>query len=65
MIRDFYDYWSEPDRAAKPKMRWEKEKTWSLERRLERWKRMGDERAAKKPKEQTIDKNDVNSLWDR
>lgn len=39
MIRDFYNYWSEPDRAAKPKMRFEKEKTWSLERRLETWNR--------------------------
>lgn len=39
MVRDFYNYWSEPDRAAKPKMRFEKEKTWSLERRLETWNR--------------------------
>lgn len=52
MIRDFYDYWSETDRAAKPKMRWEKEKTWSLERRLERWKRVDDEKAVKRPQGQ-------------
>lgn len=48
LLRDFYDYWSEPDRAAKPKMRYEKEKTWSLERRLERWKRIDDEKATKR-----------------
>lgn len=48
MLREFYDYWSEPDRAAKPKMRFEKEKTWSLERRLERWKRIEDEKASRR-----------------
>lgn len=47
MLRDFYDYWSEPDRSTKPRMRWEKEKTWSLERRLERWNRMEGERNGK------------------
>jgi hypothetical protein len=34
---EFFDYWSEPDRAASPKMRFEKEKTWALGRRLSRW----------------------------
>lgn len=48
LLRDFYNYWSEPDRAAKPKMRWEKEKTWSLERRLERWQRMDEEKASRR-----------------
>lgn len=37
MLRDFYDYWSEPDRGAVPKMRCEKEKTWSLAGRLRTW----------------------------
>lgn len=50
MLREFYDYWSEPDRSAKPKMRFEKEKTWSLERRLERWLRNNEDRF--KPREQ-------------
>ena len=37
-IRDeFFDYWSEPDRGQSPKMRFEKEKTWDLGRRLARW----------------------------
>lgn len=34
---EFFDYWTEPDRAAAPKMRFEKEKTWHLGRRLARW----------------------------
>lgn len=50
MLREFYDYWSEPDRSTKPKMRFEKEKTWSLDRRLERWFRNNEDRF--KPKEQ-------------
>ena len=50
MLREFYDYWSEPDRSTKPKMRFEKEKTWSLDRRLERWFRNNEDRF--KPREQ-------------
>lgn len=37
MIRQFYDYWSEGNRAPKPKMKWELEKTWELSKRLARW----------------------------
>jgi hypothetical protein len=37
MIRAFFDYWSEPDKAGK-KMRKELEKTWDLKKRLDRWK---------------------------
>lgn len=37
MRAEFIDYWSEPDRAALPRMRFEKEKTWDLSRRLARW----------------------------
>lgn len=59
MIRDFYDYWSEPDRAAKPKMRWEKEKTWGLERRLGRWRRNNEERAGKQ-----APKSKGERMWD-
>lgn len=36
MIREFYNYWSEPNKSQ-TKMRFEMEKTWSLERRLARW----------------------------
>lgn len=38
MIREFYDYWSEMNKS-KSKMRWENERTWELERRLEYWSR--------------------------
>nr|DAM56836.1 MAG TPA: DNA polymerase [Caudoviricetes sp.] len=35
-IRQFYDYWSEPD-TSKKKMRFELQSTWDLPYRLERW----------------------------
>jgi hypothetical protein len=35
-IRDFYDYWREPNKSNS-KMRFESEKTWSLQLRLSRW----------------------------
>ena len=38
MIRNFYDYWSEMNKS-KSRMRWEGEKTWELQRRLEYWSR--------------------------
>lgn len=52
MIRDFYDYWSEADRAAKPKMRFEKEKSWELERRLGRWARNNSQKPTSRPQPQ-------------
>lgn len=36
MVRQFYDYWKEPNKSF-TKMRWEQEKTWSLNLRLARW----------------------------
>jgi hypothetical protein len=39
MLTRFFLYWSETDRAKKPKMRWEKEKTWHTGRRLALWAR--------------------------
>lgn len=36
MLRAFYDYWSEPNKSG-TKMRFELEKTWSLEGRLRTW----------------------------
>ena len=36
MLRDFYNYWSEPQKSRK-KMRFELEKTWEVKRRLEAW----------------------------
>lgn len=34
---EFYEYWTEEDRAKLPKMRCEKEKTWNTKKRLKRW----------------------------
>lgn len=36
MIRQFFDYWSEPNKSGS-RMRFEQEKTWDLNRRLCRW----------------------------
>ena len=42
MVRDFFECWSEPDRAKNPKMRFEKQKTWSTPHRLSTWARKED-----------------------
>lgn len=36
MVRDFFDYWTEPDHALS-KMRYELERTWSVRNRLRTW----------------------------
>jgi hypothetical protein len=36
MIREFYDYWSEPNKSG-TKFKMEMEKTWDIEKRLARW----------------------------
>ena len=38
MIRDFFDYWSEPNKSHS-KMRFEQERTWDLSRRLQTWEK--------------------------
>lgn len=38
MIREFFDYWSEPNKSHS-KMRFEQERTWDLSRRLQTWKK--------------------------
>lgn len=38
MLNTFYHYWTEPDQTKKPKMRFEKEKFWDINRRLVTWK---------------------------
>lgn len=43
MIRSFYNYWSEWNKSGK-KMRWELEKTWQIEKRLEYWNRRSNSR---------------------
>lgn len=35
-IKDFYDYWTEPNKS-KTKLKFELERTWDLSRRLSRW----------------------------
>ena len=52
MLRDFYNYWSEPDTATQTKMKCEMQKTWSLQGRLATWKRIDDERKASKRPQQ-------------
>lgn len=38
MIREFFDYWSEPNKSHS-KMRFEQERTWDLARRLQTWEK--------------------------
>ncbi len=45
-VREFYDYWSEPNPSRK-KMRYELQKTWDTERRLERWVRNNEDTSQK------------------
>ena len=40
MLVEFIDYWTEPNKSG-TKMKFELEKTWSLSRRLKKWKRNG------------------------
>ena len=40
MLSRFLERWTEPDRGKKPKMRFEKEKTWDTSRRLAYWARV-------------------------
>lgn len=49
MIRAFCDYWTE---FGGKKMRFEKEKTWELKRRLQTWKRNDEERKARYTRQQ-------------
>ncbi len=37
LLENFISYWSEPDRARKPKLRYQKQKTWETKRRLATW----------------------------
>ena len=36
IVKEFFDYWSEPNKS-KTKMRFEQQKTWDTKRRLQRW----------------------------
>lgn len=35
-LREFYDYWSEPNKSG-TKIKWQLERTWDTKKRLERW----------------------------
>lgn len=50
MIRNFFNYWSEMN-VSQTKMRFEKEKTWELSRRLATWANREDKFTKSKPKE--------------
>ena len=43
LIREFFDYWTEHNENGK-KMRFEKEKTFEISRRLARWKKNDSDR---------------------
>jgi hypothetical protein len=36
LVREFYDYWSEPNKSM-TKIRWQLEPTWDTDKRLKRW----------------------------
>jgi hypothetical protein len=39
ILEDFCDYWLEPDRSKKPKLKFEKQSTWKSSLRLKTWAR--------------------------
>lgn len=47
LLRDFYDYWSEP--AVNSKMKFQLQDTWDLNRRLKRWQRNDFKKTDSKP----------------
>ena len=53
MLAEFYDYWTEVKEGGR-KMRFEKEKTFEIAKRLNRWKRYDDERKLSRKTPQDI-----------
>ena len=53
MLAEFYDYWTEVKEGGR-KMRFEKEKTFEIAKRLTRWKRNDDERKLSRKTSQDI-----------
>lgn len=49
MLKEFYYYWSEPDKAKK-KLRYEMEKTWETARRLSTWEKRSSSFKKDEPK---------------
>lgn len=55
MLRDFFEYWSEPTKSKK-QIRYELERTWDLSRRLKTWQRNEDKFNKNKIDEPKYDK---------
>lgn len=54
MLQTFFNYWSEPDHRGK-KMRFEKQETWDLKRRLDYWQSRDNSFGKAKPSRTTYD----------
>lgn len=57
MIREFFNYWIEPNKSG-TRMRWEMERTWELKLRLENWQRRSDKFATRNGKNVSNDTTD-------
>jgi hypothetical protein len=57
LVMDFYAYWSEPD--SKNTMRFQKQDTWEVKRRLQRWQRNNQEKVSNSQK---LNKQQRNNL---
>jgi hypothetical protein len=53
MLNDFYRYWSEPNQSN-TKLKFEMEKTWALNLRLETWANRNKQFGNNKPQEREI-----------
>jgi hypothetical protein len=52
MLNDFYLYWTEETQTTNPKLKFELERTWSLQRRLATWKKQDEKFNPKQPKDE-------------
>jgi len=64
MLKEFYEYWVEPNKS-KTKFRQELEKTWDLERRLKSWKKNEGKFGSGKPAQSKTDnlRETYNGAW--
>lgn len=53
MVREFYDYWTEPNKSG-TRMRFELERTWSLSRRLGTWAKRDTEFRSSRPVQHVV-----------
>jgi len=61
MLNEFYAYWTEPNRSL-TKLRWEMEKTWSIERRLKTWYKFYIQQSNGRKRINTTDEQRINKL---